>query len=88
MKIQIIKDGSIQGWAVSFMITAITLAAFVASMIFDSVCDRFSKIGAAWATIVIGQFTAWLAFRAYSVKTESQEKKDLKACSQGEKNGP
>jgi len=80
MKIQVIKDGSIQGWAVSFMITSITLAAFVASMISDRICDRFAKIGAAWATIVIGQFTAWLAFRAYSGKTESAERKDLKVC--------
>jgi uncharacterized membrane protein len=69
MKIQIIKEGSIQGWFVSFLITMITLAAFIASMISDKVCDRFSKIGVAWATIVIGQFTAWLAFRAYSGKT-------------------
>ena len=69
------------------MITAITLAAFVASMIFDSVCDRFAKIGAAWATIVIGQFTAWLAFRAYSVKTESGERKDIRTRLGEEKNG-
>lgn len=68
-KIQIVKDGSIQGWFVSFMITVITLVAFIASMIFDKVCDRFAKIGVAWATIVIGQFTAWLAFRAYTGKT-------------------
>jgi len=65
-KIQIIKDGSVQGWFVSFMITIITLAAFIASMLFDKVCDRFAKIGVAWAAIVIGQFTAWLAYRGYS----------------------
>jgi hypothetical protein len=87
MKMQIVKDGSIQGWFVSFMITLITLAAFVASMIFDKVCDRFAKIGTAWATIVIGQFTAWLAFRAYSGKTESAERKDIRIGPQGEKNG-
>lgn len=67
-RIQIIKDGSVQGWFVSFMITIITLAAFIASMVFDTVADRFAKIGAAWAAIVIGQFTAWLAYRAYSGK--------------------
>jgi len=67
-KIQIVKDGSIQGWFVSFLITMITLVAFVASMLSDKVCDRFAKIGVAWATIVIGQFGAWLAYRAYSGK--------------------
>jgi hypothetical protein len=78
LKIQIIKEGSIQGWFVSFMITVITLAAFVASMISDKVCDRFAKIGTAWATIVIGQFTAWLAFRAYTGSTQSAERKDIR----------
>lgn len=67
-KIQIIKDGSIQGWFISFLITTITLAAFIASMLFDKVADRFAKIGAAWAAIVIGQFAAWLAYRGYSGK--------------------
>lgn len=65
-KVQIIKDGSIQGWAVSFIITLVTMFAFVASMVFDSVADRFAKVGGSWAAIVIGQFTAWLAYRAYS----------------------
>jgi len=77
MKIEIIKNGSIQGWFVSFMITIITLAAFIASMLSDVVCDRFAKIGSAWATIVIGEFTAWLAYRAYTGTTESAERKDL-----------
>ncbi len=76
-KIQIIKGGSVQGWFVSFMITIITLVAFIGSMLFDTVCDRFAKIGSAWATIVIGQFTAWLAFRAYTGKTEREETKNL-----------
>lgn len=65
-KLHIIKDGSVQGWFVSFVITMVTLGAFVASMIFDKVCDRFAKIGSAWAAIVIGQFTAWLAYKGYT----------------------
>ena len=77
-KIQIVKDGSIQGWFVSFLITMVTLAAFIASMILDQVAARFEKIGAAWAAIVIGQFTAWLAYRGYTGKTESAERKDIR----------
>lgn len=65
-KIQIIKDGSIQGWFVSFLITVASVAGFILSLIFDPVADRFAKVGGAWAAIVIGQFTAWLAYRAYS----------------------
>lgn len=65
MRIQIIKDGSIQGWFVSFLITIATLFGFVASMLFDEVADRFAKIGGIWASIVIGQFTAWLAYRVF-----------------------
>jgi hypothetical protein len=67
-KIQIIKDGSIQGWAVSFLITVVSVIAFILSLIFNSVADRFAKVGGAWAAIVIGQFTAWLAYRAYTGK--------------------
>lgn len=79
MKLEIVKDGSIQGWFVSFLITAITLIGFILSLFSDSICDRFSKIGTAWATIVIGQFTAWLAYKAYASKTESLERKDVRS---------
>ncbi len=64
--LKIIKDGSIQGWFVSLVITTITLAAFVGSMLFDTLADRFAKVGGAWAAIVIGQFTAWLAYKGYT----------------------
>jgi hypothetical protein len=62
-KIKIIKDGSIQGWAVSFLITMVSVIALILSLTFDAVADRFAKVGSAWAAIVIGQFTAWLAYR-------------------------
>ena len=62
-KIQIVKDGSIQGWAVSFLITLVSVFALILSLSFDAVADRFAKVAGAWAAIVIGQFTAWLAYR-------------------------
>lgn len=62
-KVEIIKDGSVQGWFVSFSITAISILALILSLSFDKVADRFAKVGTAWAAIVIGQFTAWLAYR-------------------------
>ena len=65
MKLQIIKDGSIQGWFVSLTITMVTMSAFIVSLFSDKVCDRFVRLGSTWATIVITQFTAWLAYRAY-----------------------
>ena len=70
MKLQIIKDGSIQGWFVSFLITINTLIAFNASLFSDKICDRFSKIGATWATIVIGQFGSWLAYKVFKKPDE------------------
>ena len=66
MKIEIVKNGSIQGWFVSFMITLTSILALVISLCFDEVADRFAKIAGSWAAIVIGQFTAWLAYRAYT----------------------
>jgi len=62
-KIQIIKNGSIQGWFASFMITLVSIMALILSLFFDAIADRFEKVGSAWAAIVIGQFTAWLAYR-------------------------
>jgi hypothetical protein len=62
-KIQIVKNGSIQGWAVSLLITLVSVIALILSLTFDVVADRFAKVGGAWAAIVIGQFTAWLAYR-------------------------
>jgi len=70
-KIQIIKDGSIQGWAVSFMITFVSVIALILSLSFDAIADRFAKVGSAWAAIVIGQFTAWLAYRGYKATKET-----------------
>lgn len=63
MKIQVVKDGSIQGWFVSFLITMFSIAAFTVSMIWDPFADRFTKVGGIWATIAITQFSAWLAYR-------------------------
>jgi len=68
-KIQIVKNGSIQGWAVSLLITLVSVIALILSLTFDVVADRFAKVGGAWAAIVIGQFTAWIAYRAYTGKT-------------------
>jgi hypothetical protein len=65
MKIQIVKDGAIQGWAVSFMITMVSISAFIVSMIYDSFADRFTKVGGIWAAIAVSQFTAWLAYRVF-----------------------
>jgi hypothetical protein len=78
MKLEIIKDGSIQGWFISFLITMVSICSFILSLIFDSICDRFAKVGSTWATIAIAQFTAWLAYRAYTAKTESLERKDVR----------
>lgn len=70
-RIQIIKDGSIQGWFVAFMLTVISVITLILSLMFDVVADRFAKVGGAWAAIVIGQFTAWLAYRGYKASQEA-----------------
>lgn len=72
-QIAIVKNGSIQGWFVSFTITMVTLAAFVAAMLSDKYCARFAQIGSTWATIAVGQFTAWLAYRAYTSSKEAKK---------------
>ena len=65
MKLKIIKDGAIQGWAVSFMITMFSIGAFTAAMISNDFAERFSKVGGIWAAIAVSQFTAWLAYRVF-----------------------
>jgi hypothetical protein len=74
-KLSIIKDGSIQGWFVSFVITIVSVLSFIGALFFDKICERFVKVGSIWATLVIAQFTAWLAYRAYTKsKNENSEK--------------
>jgi len=70
-KFMIVKDGSIQGWFVSLVITAVSIGGFIAGLIWDSVAERFSKIGGTWATIAIAQFTAWLAYKVAQKKLEN-----------------
>jgi len=63
MKMEIIRDGSIQGWFVSFIVTMATVGAFVGSMADNAIAERFAKVGSIWAPIVLGQFAAWLAYK-------------------------
>lgn len=62
-KIQIVQDGSIQGWAVSLLITLVTLVSWVAALLSQTIADRYTQIGSTISTIVVGQFTAWLAYK-------------------------
>ena len=71
-KISIIKDGSIQGWFVSFIITVVSVLSFIGALFFDKICERFVKVGSIWATLVIAQFTAWLAYRAYTKSNKNE----------------
>jgi len=50
--------------------TFVSVIALVLSLCFDAVADRFAKVAGAWAAIVIGQFTAWLAYRGYKASKE------------------
>lgn len=77
-KLSIIKDGSIQGWFVSFVITIVSVLSFIGALFFDKICERFVKVGSIWATLVIAQFTAWLAYRAYTKNSERESKREVK----------
>ena len=72
MKLQIIKEGQIQGWFVSFLITLTSIGALIASLSNDLIADRFAKVSGAWAAIVICQFSAWLAYRTFKKPSEAE----------------
>ena len=74
MKMEIIKDGSIQGWVVSFIVTMATVGAFVGALASNAIAERFAKVGPTWAPIVLGQFAAWLAYKTFRKPEETPPK--------------
>jgi len=65
-QIRIVKDGSIQGWFVSLCITANIMILLTLGFFLPSVHQGWKDFGPTAATIYLGQFASWLAFKSVS----------------------
>ncbi len=63
MKLQFIKDGSIQGWVISLAITINSLVLFNLGFIFPSVREAWGTMGATYVTWSGGMVASWFAFK-------------------------
>ncbi len=63
MKLQFIKDGAIQGWVISLLITLNSLVLFNLGFIFKSVRDAWGTMGSAYVTWAGGMVGLWFAFK-------------------------
>lgn len=63
MKLQIVKNGSIQGWFISACMTAWLLAVMTLAVLFSSIADNIAKIQLMIGGVYAIQFTAWLGYR-------------------------
>ena len=72
MALKIVKDGSIQGWFISFLMSMWLLVVLSLAVLFQSIADNVAKI-----QMLIGgsyglQFSAWLTYRALKKPDESK----------------
>lgn len=70
MKIEIVKDGSIQGWVISLTITVNSLVLFNLGFIFPSVREAWGVMGPTYVTWAGGMVAAWFAFKIAQRVTE------------------
>jgi len=69
-KLQIIKDGAIQGWAVSFVFTVMTMVLLVAGFFSETVKSGWKEFGGNYATLYLGSLGIWLGYRGFKSYTE------------------
>lgn len=64
MKLKILSDdGAIQGWVVSFIITACRMGMFIAAYFVPSIAETEIKIGAGFTTFALTSVGSWFAYR-------------------------
>ena len=63
MKIELVKDGAIQGWVISLAISINSLILFDLGFIYPSIREAWGTMGATYVTWAGGMVAAWFAFK-------------------------
>ena len=69
-KLEIIKDGAIQGWAVSFVFTAMTMILLLAGFFNETIRSCWKDLGGNYSTLYLGSMGIWLGYRGFKSYTE------------------
>lgn len=62
-KMEIVKDGEIQGSYISTLITLVIFTMLVCGFFVESIRVAWERFGTTISTIYLGQLTVWLAYR-------------------------
>lgn len=62
-KLQIVKDGEIQGSFIATMITIIMFSFLILGFFFEIIRIGWERIGGTATTLYLGQLASWLAYR-------------------------
>ena len=70
-RIVIIKEGSIQGWFVSFIFTILTMTMLALGFFMDNIANGWIKYGGTYATIYLGSTGIWLGYKIAKKRVEN-----------------
>jgi sulfite exporter TauE/SafE len=77
MKLQLIKDGRIQGWAVATAFTLVTIILLILGFFVKCISNGWVSFGDRYETIYIGSLVIWLGYKgAKAVVDKIQEAKE------------
>jgi hypothetical protein len=74
-KIQLVKDGAIQGWVVSFVFTIITMILLVAGFFNKTIMEAWKSLGGNYATLYLGSMGIWMGYKGLKSYTELNYRK-------------
>lgn len=70
-RLVLIKDGSIQGWFISFVFTMFTMIVLGLGFFIPKIADAWVKFGYNYATIYLGSTGMWLTYKVAKHKYEN-----------------
>lgn len=82
-RLELIKDGAIQGWVVSFVFTLITMVLLVAGFFNGTIRDGWKVLGGNYSTLYLGSMGIWLGYRGFKSYTESHYRYEENNISSG-----
>ena len=74
-RIQLVKDGAIQGWVVSFAFTLMTMILLLMGFFNATVMNGWKVLGGNYSTIYLGSLGIWLGYRGFRSYTELNYRK-------------
>lgn len=70
--LEITKDGTIQGWAVSLTWTLVTLILLILGFFVDKIAAGWKSIGPTYIPIFLGSQATWLTYRYLKHRVDVQ----------------